>query len=157
METTDAVIRAAFPEQPVPKTFFAVARPQQDDAWLELACRIEGRVWTSVSLLDWRMTGGSPSANRLYMIPETFAYYVPSFLVGAISEPGFRDLAYEAILPHNRYRVPRGEWWARFESAFTGPQRTALRAFLAFQRKAASFTFDMVDEELVGTAEKIWA
>ena len=156
MEATDAIIRAAFPEHPVPTTFFGVERPQQDDIWLELASRIQGRVWTSLSLLDWRMTGVSPGTVQGYLVPKALAYYVPSFLIGAILEPDFRDLAFGAILPNNQWRRPRGEWWMSFAAAFTDPQRVAIRTFLAYERKADGFTFDLVDEELVSAAENLW-
>lgn len=157
MEATAAIIRAAFPEQPIPTTFFGVERPQQDDIWLELGSRIQGRVWTSLSLLDWRMTGAGPSVCRGYMAPKAFAYYVPSLLVGALSEPDLRDMAFEAVLPDNRWRRPQGEWWMSFATTFTVPQRAAVRAFLAYERKADGFTFSLVDEEQVSAAEGVWA
>jgi hypothetical protein len=156
METIEAIIRAAFPEHPIPKAFFGSPEGLGYDLPQELALRIEGRAWTSLSFLDWRMVGAAPAAYREYVVPKTFAYYVPSFLVGVVSEPEFRDLAFEAILPNNREHRPRGEWWMSFAAAFTDPQRAAMKAFLVFQREAAR-TFDMVDEELASAAENIWA
>jgi hypothetical protein len=91
------------------------------------------------------------------MAPEAFAYYVPSLLVGTILDPDFRDMAFDGILPHNQRRAPRGEWWTRFAATFTDPQRAAVRAFLTFEKRAVGFTFDLVDEELVGIAENLWA
>jgi hypothetical protein len=157
MEEIETIIRAVFTERPVPTTFFGPAEALQQDMPQELASRIEGRAWTSLSLLDWRGVGAPPASYRRYVVPKTFAYYVPSLLVGVISEPDFRDLALEAILPDNRWRSPRGEWWTSFAATFTNPQRQAIRAFLAFQREAAAFTFDLADEDLVSAAEKVWA
>ena len=156
MESIDGIIRAAFPERPIPITFFGEAEGQEQDMQQELAARIRGRAWTEVSLMDWRMVGSVP-AFRECMLPRTFAYYVPSFLVGAISEPDFRDWAFEAVLPSNRQRLPRGAWWPSFVAAFGEPQRAAIRAFLLHERNALGKAFDLVDEELVGAAETVWA
>jgi hypothetical protein len=156
METIEAIIRAAFPEHPVPKVFFGSAEGLEYDLPQELASRIEGRAWTFLSFLDWRLVGATPAAYREYVVPKTFAYYVPSFLVGVISQPEFRHLALEAILPSNREHRPRGEWWSSFAAAFTNPQRAAMKAFLASQKEAAC-TSDMVDKQLVVAAENVWA
>jgi len=156
MEMTEAKIRAAFPENPLPKVFFGGAEGLEFDLPKELAARIRRRAWTSLSLMDWRMVGATPASYREYLVPKTFAYYVPSFLVGVLREPEFRYLALEAIIPFNRQHRPRGEWWLSFADAFSDPQRAALKAFLVCQKEAAS-TFDMVDEELVGVAERIWS
>jgi hypothetical protein len=155
MEEIVAIIGAAFPAHPVPDIFFAGPLPPQDVQ--EDFARVVGRPWTSLSPTDWRMTGSTPAAYRAYIAPQTFAFYVPSFLVGGIAEPEFRDLALEAILPNNRWRVPRGEWWASFAAAFTDPQRKAIKSFLAFQRKATNLDFNSTDEELVSAAENVWA
>jgi hypothetical protein len=156
MEGIEAIIRAAFPAHPVPQPFFVTSEGRQQDIHQELESRIHGRAWTSLTLLDWRMVGSVP-AFREYLMPQTFAYHVPSFLVGVISEPDFRDWALEAILPFNRRREPRGEWWTSFAAALTDPQRTAIRAFLAFQRDSVGYSFDLADEELVSSAESLWA
>jgi len=77
----------------------------------ELAAHIEGKTWPSVHMLDWRMVGATPAVFREYLIPATFAYYLPSLLTGSILDPAFRDWAFEAILPANRQRKPKGDWW----------------------------------------------
>lgn len=155
METIEATIRAAFPEHPIPKNFFGSTEGLEYDLPQELARRIAGRAWTSLSLTDWRMVGATPAAYRAYLVPKTFAYYVPTFLVGVISEPEFLDLALEAILPSNREHRPRGAWWFSFADAFTDPQRTAMTAFLTCL-KEADCTFDQVDEELFNAALTVW-
>jgi hypothetical protein len=82
MEEIETIIRAVFTERPVPTTFFGPAEALQQDMPQELASRIEGRAWTSLSLLDWRGVGAPPASYRRYVVPKTFAYYVPSLLVG---------------------------------------------------------------------------
>jgi hypothetical protein len=157
MEAIRTIIHAAFPEHPVPVHFFLHSEVLHLDMPQELATRIEGRAWTSLALLEWRMVGSTPAAYREYLAPQTFAYYVPSFLAGAIAQPAFRDLALEAILPNNRRQSPRGEWWASFAVAFSVPQRKAIKAFIAFQKTTAVKSADAVDEALVGAAEVVWA
>jgi hypothetical protein len=156
MEGIEPIIRTAFPEQPIPMTFFGESAGPQQDMQQELAARIKGRAWSELSFMDWQMVG-PVRAFREYMLPRTFAYYVPAFLVGAISEADFRDWALEAILPSNRWRRPRGAWWTSFVAAISDPQRAAIRAFLVYERTALSEAFDMVDEELIGAAETVWA
>ena len=155
MQSIDAIVRAAFPEDPLPEVFFRDHHAPDEDMPRELASRIQGRGWTRISLLDWRHVGATPGAYREYLAPAAFAYYTPSFLVGVVPQPEFMDLALEAILPSNRQRKPRGEWWSMYADSFTPPQRAALQAFLAYQREA-SHLLDVMDEELIRTAEAIW-
>ena len=155
MEAIETLIRSAFPEHPIPQAFFASSEGLEHDIPQELASRVVGRSWADVSMLDWRLTGAHPSACRRYVVPQAFAYYVPSFLVGAMSEPDFLDWALEAVIPDNQLHTPRGEWWFSFADAFSDQQRAALKAFLTIQRGSASL--DIVAEELVGIAEKIWS
>jgi hypothetical protein len=155
LEQIQKTIRAAFPEHPVPDVFFSSVERWQNDLQKELSSRIEGRIWTSLSLLDWRMIGATPAAYREYLAPQAFAYYAPSFLIGASSESEFLYLALEAILPSNQDHKPRGDWWFSFSAAFTSAQRAAVQAFLAAQRDTGR-SLDMVDEELISSAERVW-
>ena len=155
MHVIEATIRAAFPEHPVPGILPRITEKFADDIGEALAFRVNARTWPSVSILDWRYVA-SPAICRTYMPPMTFAYYVPSFLVGVLSEPEWLYWALEAIIPFNKEHKPRGEWWFSFAEAFTGPQRAALHAFLAYQRDATT-PLSLQDEELIRAAETIWA
>jgi hypothetical protein len=154
-EPIEAVLREAFPEWPLPKAFFAATKGLEHDIAQELSARIRGRAWTALSLLDWRFVGAGPTVCREYIIPATFAYYVPSFLVGAISEPAFRDWAFEAVLPSNQQRKPKGEWWSEYIEAFSDQQRIAIKSFLVYHRRVKPL-IDPVEEELLSTAEVLW-
>lgn len=153
----EATIRSAFPVNPVPKDFFRDADLPMQDMQMELANRVRGRPWPSLSLMDWRMIGGSPASWREYLRPGTFAYYVPSILTDTLPEPAFLHLALEAILPSNRERRPRGGWWFGFADAFNDCQRQAIRDFVAGLREASPGVLDIRDEELVSVAGAIWA
>jgi len=151
----EVAIRAAFPDQPVPQDFFRDADCRDKDFHLELAGRMQNRPWTAVSLMDWRMIGATPAAWREYLVAETFAYYIPSILVGVLAEPAFADLALEAVLPFNQKHQPRGEWWFSFARALTDRQRGAMKDFLTHMRGSKP-SLDLVNEELVDAAEAVW-
>lgn len=150
----ELAIRSAFPVNPIPKDFFRSADGFVQDMQIELANRVRGRAWPSLSLMDWRMIGSGPASWREYLWPGTFAYYVPSVLIDTVSEPTFVDLALEAIVPFNRQHSPRGDWWFSFAAAFDDPQRQAIRDFLAALRQAP---LGGGDEKLVSVADAIWA
>jgi hypothetical protein len=152
----EVTIRTAFPDQPVPKEFFRDSARRDEEFQLELANRVQNRPWTAVTLTDWRMVGSTPATWREYMLPETFAYYMPSILIGVLAEPPFFDFALEAMLPFNRWHQPRGEWWFSFARAFTDRQRGAMKDFLAHLR-ASNPPLDLRNEELVEAAETVWA
>jgi hypothetical protein len=155
METIEATFKVAFPEQPVPKAFFAGSEGLGHDIPFELAARVQGRPWTTLSMLDWRLVGAPPSVFREYMAPATFAYYVPSLLLGAVAEPAFCNWAFEALLPSNRERKPKGDWWLGYVGTFNDQQREAIKAFLAKQRQSGRAA-DPMDEELLRAAEALW-
>lgn len=150
----EAAIRSAFPVNPVAKDFFRSADAHVQDMKIELENRVQGRPWPSLSLMDWRMIGGSPASWREYLWPGTFAYYLPSILIGTLLEPTFVDLALEAIVPNNQQHRPRGDWWFSFTEAFDNHQRRAIRDFLAALREGP---LEIRDEELLSVAETIWA
>jgi len=152
----DAILSGAFPQLPLPEPFFAATEGLDIDIRQELSTRVKGRVWTAVSLLDWRLVGASPSVCGRHMTPTSFAYYAPSLLLAAISEPAFLDWALEAILPPNQQRVPKGDWWLGYVEAFTDRQRLAIRSYLAHQRHTLSSS-DVVGEELLNVADRLWA
>ncbi|MBI1199986.1 MAG: hypothetical protein GC203_19180 [Phenylobacterium sp.] len=140
----------------MPKAFFRITSGLDQDMPSELANRIQGKPWPSVSLMDWQMVGSGPASWREYLWPKTFAYYVPSVLVGALAKPTFPDLALEAILPFNRQHRPRGDWWFSFAGSFSDVQKKAIRGFLISLRAISPKDLDLQDDELVSAAEMIW-
>jgi hypothetical protein len=155
MQMTEAIIRAAFPDHPVPNIVAGSTGKFFQEVDDELSLRVNGRPWSSVLIMDWRYVG-NPAHCREYMLPYVFAYYVPSFLVGALVEPEWLCWALEAVIPFNKYHEPRGEWWFSFVKALTDPQRGALQSFLIHQRHHFG-SLDIIDEELLSVAEAIWA
>jgi len=126
-----ALLIAHFPEQPVPASILVDA-----DAGMEIQqdrrSAFLGKPWTSVSIDDWRMLGVPISVCKLYMRPDSFAYYLVSILHGSLATDGAFALALDAMLPSNQRHVPKGAWWTAFSGTFTVAQRTAISAYLQF-------------------------
>jgi hypothetical protein len=153
------LIKAAFPAEPVPDQFFWTGGKDTLDRDIpeELRNRISGRPWTEVTLMDWRMTGVSPVIARRYLEPATFMYYVPSIIVGASQQIECIELALEAIIPVNKYHVPRGKWWSEFSGIASPLQRAALSAFLAHVRLVSWDTIGPANQYLLEQAERAWS
>jgi hypothetical protein len=151
-------IAASFPATPVPveRDWFSGEHAADYEFVPALRLHILGRPWPVVALDDWRMVG-SPGVVRSYLTPEAYLYYLPSLLIGALSEPGFADCALEAILPFNHLRVRRGKWWAKFESAVTTGQRTALLAYAAYLRDTFPVSAESHERVLLHDAVALWS
>ena len=157
-ESLLVLVSAAFPVDPLPTRFFS---PEGDRAFdfdipQELKNRIAGRLWTQVTLLDWRMTGTSPVVARRYLEPATFMYYVPSIIVGTLQKMDFIEFALEGIMPDNKYHVPRGEWWSEFSKIASPAQRAAFSAFLSYVRHSLWGVIGPANQHLLEHAENIW-
>jgi hypothetical protein len=152
-------IGLAFPTEPLPAHFFwDDAKDLLDqDIPQELQNRICGRLWTEVTLMDWRMTGTSPVIARRYLEPATFMYYVPSIITGSIRQIEFIEFALEGIIPDNKNHVPRGKWWSQFLGIASPHQRAALSAFLAQARSSSWHTIGLANQHLLECAESIWS
>ena len=150
---------AAFPAEPRPIKFFLETNEDWSDLDIpqELERRIAGRLWTQVTLMDWRMTGTAPVVARRYLVPATFLYYVPSIIVGTYRELEFIEFALEGIIPDNKYHVPRGNWWFEFAEAVSPPQKVALSVFLSYIREAFWDRIGPANQSLLEHAEKIWS
>jgi hypothetical protein len=148
------LVYANFPTDPVPHEFFWSEGKLfvRDDISQEFRERFAGRRWPEITLMDWRMTGTRPTIAHRYLKPSTFRYYLPSLLLGVFDDLDFLDWALEAILPFNKWHVPRGKWWADFDAAMSESQRATLRSFLTIINPPAG----SVDQHLLSTAKAIW-
>jgi hypothetical protein len=161
MESAESLdfIRTAFPAVPVPVKFFWTEGKDSLDCDIpqELRNRISGRLWTDVTLMDWRMIGIEPAISRRYLEPATFMYYLPSIIVGASQEIEFIDTALEAMIPYNKHHVPRGAWWFEFVRSASLGQRAALSAFLAHIRLMSWDGNNSTNRYFLQHAESVWS
>src|SRR5205814_6820381 len=125
------LLARAFPLAPVPERVFGKGVSLRQDIPYELANRVQGREWSTVTLDDWRMVG-SIDAIRACLSPDAFRYYLPSLLAASIQDRDFVDMGLEALLPSNRARVPYGDWWAAYVGGLTTANLMAIRAYLDY-------------------------
>jgi hypothetical protein len=125
------IINAAFPIAPVPERFWVDDnQPSVGDIPEELAKRIAHRPWVDVTMLDWTMTGAHASTSKVYIDPNAFRYYLPSLLIGGLSDLGYIDWPLESLLPTGRKRRITGKWWQEFWTGFSDEQKDVVRAYL---------------------------
>lgn len=137
--STAVLIRAAFPTEPLPASFFREdADVEEGDIPYQLQAHFLSKKWNEVSLLDWISTAPIGSIVT-YLTADTFRYYTPSILIGSLEDVRYLDWGIEAVLPHNQRLEPRGEWWKTFFGGFTSTQRIAIREFL---KVALSLSFE---------------
>lgn len=149
------ILQRAFPVEPLPHRFFR-GEPPQDEFSDALRVRLQGRRWTEVSMLDWRMVAATPVA-RDYMEPSAYRYYLPSLMLGGLEDLQFLDWALEAILPGNQHHVPRGTWWSAFVAAMSRDHRRALQAFLGLLRSRHWDEMGLDGREMTAKAEALWS
>lgn len=143
----------AFPVQPVVKGEFR-SYDHFSDVHEDIEQRIFSRPWTKLSIEDWTCTGDVETIAAL-VTPDTFAYYLPSILQHSLRNTEYLDWGVRAIVPHNRDRIPKGDWWDGFLKRFDERRRRLIAEFLSACR-------DHADDEgselshLLGVAEKIW-
>jgi hypothetical protein len=138
------IFAEAFPLEPLPDHFFwAEAKGSlEGDIPSELKNRVLGRRWSEVTLMDWRMVGVSPAVSSQYLEPSTFAYYLPSIVLG--------------VYPRNQSHVPRGKWWAEFVDAISRRQRKALATFLEDLRLNSWEAVGAANQHFLEVAESFW-
>jgi hypothetical protein len=152
------IFAEAFPLEPLPDHFFwAEAKGSlEGDIPSELKNRVLGRRWSEVTLMDWRMVGVSPAVSSQYLEPSTFAYYLPSIVLGVYPDLDFVEYALESILPRNQSHVPRGKWWAEFVDAISRRQRKALATFLEDLRLNSWEAVGAANQHFLEVAESFW-
>ena len=149
---------AAFPSEPAPgRVLWNASGEWEDDIGLELLNRVQGKGWIDVSLLDWSMVGASPAVSRSYIDPSVFVYYLPSILIGAYENIRYLDFALDSLLPSNKERRPRGEWWFKFHAALSEKQRQTIVRFLERLREEYAGKLNDGEIELILIAEQLWS
>ncbi|WP_407149154.1 DUF6714 family protein [Bradyrhizobium sp. ORS 86] len=150
-------IHIAFPVKPVPKRFWiGDSQPLVGDIPEELAKRIAHRPWVDVTMLDWTMTSAQASTARAYIDPNAFRYYLPSLLVGGLSDFGYIDWPLECLLPAGRKRRTTGNWWQDFWTGFTEQQMDAVQAYLIGVRSMLRESVHLSELHFIDEAHLIW-
>lgn len=95
----------------------------------------KGKRWTEVSFTDLRKNyAGPPDACLSFMSPHAFRYYLPAFMVIAITDHDIADMVAHSAL--NALLPPEDEgqksWWQKRVSGFTPTQREAITLFLEY-------------------------
>ena len=151
------LISTAFPIKPVPEKFWIDHdHPLVGDIPRELANRIAHRPWVDVTMQDWTMTGDRASSARAYIDPNAFRYYLPSLLVGGLSDFGYIDWPLECLFPAGMKRRTTRGWWQEFWAGFTEEQKDAIRAYLIGVRSKLRETVHLSELHFIDEARLIW-
>jgi hypothetical protein len=151
------LIRGAFPAEPLPGRFWADGIDSiATDIPKELGERIADRPWGDVTMLDWSMTGVHASIARNYFDADAFRYYLPSLLIGGLTDFGYIDWPLECLLPAGRKRRTSGEWWQKFSTGFSNEQKVAVRAYLIGVRAMLRDATHLSEIHLIDEARAIW-
>jgi hypothetical protein len=123
------IIRDVFPVDPIPKTLILEEADASGDITQEVIRRFSDRRWTEIGMEDWTNTATVAALVNI-MTPSTFRYFLPALLLAVIEDRRYLDRGIEAVLPQNKNRTPRGEWWHEYYSGFSIGQKAAVRRFL---------------------------
>jgi hypothetical protein len=151
-----ALIEAAFPTLPFPDALFSIEAGRDRHFREDFIGRIGRRAWTQVTMHDWTMLDFHPATARSNLTPSTFIYYLPSLLLGCLSDMAYVDHALEATMPSNRARRPKGQWWFAFVEELTAVQRVALAAYVELVRLLLLDSNDAVGLAYALEATAIW-
>ena len=145
----------SFPMEPCPLLSEVVAATSNGQVEIprELLKRFRGKKWTEILLDDWINIAGI-QAIRVYLSPSSFHYYLPSLLMSVLERPQYLDWGLEALLPQNKGRKPKGEWWHEYFACFTVEQRLAVRLFISYAKSQCGHCSE--EEMLANCAEEIW-
>jgi len=146
--------RAVFPIHPVPKRVLLDERDETEFAD-EIRQHFVSKSWDLVTLDDWINTA-SVEVIAHFMTAQAFHYYLPSILSTSVGSADYIDWGLRAILPHNKSREPKGDWWASFFACFNAEQKKVLREYMAY---VSDVSADYSEEKyLVDIGlKKIWA
>lgn len=152
------LVYRSFPKEPLPPRFFWDQDKYRSagDIPDELRHRITGRVWTDITMDDWRMVGTHSRVSTRYLDPPAFVYYAPSLLVQSIDNSPFIDWFLEAIVPNNIPKIPRGKWWHELMEQFDNKRRTAIGGSLEYIQEYMWDILSESDRFLLYEAKKIW-
>ncbi|MGJ5175104.1 hypothetical protein ACQR16_10980 [Bradyrhizobium oligotrophicum] len=150
-----ALLRASFPAEPLPTTFWRGAGQPAGDIPDELAQRLAQRRWVDVTLHDWQMIG-PPLSVSSYLHPDALRYSLPSLLVGVLHDTGYVDWALELLLPAGRKRRTDRRDWVTFWEGFSETQRDTIRCYLKGVRAMLGAAAGPVEQQLFDELDAVW-
>ncbi|CCE10201.1 hypothetical protein BRAS3843_410030 [Bradyrhizobium sp. STM 3843] len=155
-EQLSELIKASFPVEPLPRSFwFDAGEHRCGDIPEELAKRLEHRHWVDVTMRDWTMIGPAVIA-KAYLHPDAFRYYLPSLLVGVLSDIGYLDCVLECLLPAGRKRRTDRPEWLQFWDGLSETQRDTIRCYLKTVRSMCGEPAGPVVQHLFDEIEAVW-
>jgi hypothetical protein len=149
-------IQTAFPVEPMPQKYWIEGIEPIGDIPQELANRIAYRPWVDVTMLNWTMTGAHAATARNYFDADAFRYYLPSLLVGGLTDLRLIDWPLECLLPAGRKRRTTGKWWQAFLAGFSVEQKDAVRRYLIGVRRLLDGPVHLSELHLIEEAQVIW-
>lgn len=129
-----AEIISQFLTKPTPSTLInpEIESGFQDDIYTSIQHHFANRTWIEIDLHSWAMIGIPIDLVRDYMTPDAFAYYIPSLLVGSLSDDRYVTNILEAILPPERMSQRSTVWWETLVEKFNNLQKRCILSYLDF-------------------------
>jgi hypothetical protein len=107
-------------------------------------------------MLDWTMTGVQACITRAYIDPNAFRYYLPSLLLGGLSDFGYIDWPLECLLPAGRKRRTSEQWWRDFSAGFSKEQKDTVRTYLLGVQSMLRDSSHLSELHFIDEAQVIW-
>lgn len=144
----------SFPTTPLPSEVPVTSDSGLTEIPGEISRRFSNKQWPDVHIDAWINTASVQVIIRC-VTPVAFHYYLPALLIGVLYEPDYLDWGLIALLPWNKDRVPKGQWWFEYSNQFSDEQRAVIKLFISYARHVS--TPGSEEEWLVFCLERIWA